>query len=103
MVETKTKSYEERERERLTSQARLERCRAIIKNDFPNLKIEETIEYINKKKNNPQCTTCSCYYSQSSRTDIKNKIKGINVKSEQSLLLRIYKNSAEKLEDSKGY
>jgi len=74
-----------------------------IKDLFPNLKIEETIEYINKIKNNPQCTTCSRYYSQSSRNDVKNKMKGIKVKNEQNLLFRIYKNSAEKLEDSKGY
>lgn len=106
------KSYEELERERfiraqekkkLDSQAKLGKIRLLIKKDFPTLNIEETIEALNKIKNNPQCSTCSSFYSQSSRTDIKNKIKGLKVESEQTLLLRIYKNSAEKLKDAKGY
>jgi len=112
MEETKVKTYKDRERERaiitqereeLAFQTRLERSRILIKKDFPNLKIEETIEALDKLRQNPQCTTCSYYYSQSSRADIKNKIKGIKIENDQTLLLRIYKNSAEKLEDSKGY
>jgi len=91
------------EETKTNSQSSLDRCRLLIEEAFPSLKIEETLKYINQIKNNPRCNTCSRFYSQSSITDVKNKIKGTNIQNDQTILLRIYKNSAEKLEDSKGY
>lgn len=106
------KSYAELEKERKTLLKEKEKEKEIktikqiielIEDQFPTLKIEETIEYCNKIKDNPQCSTCSRFYSQSNRVEVKKRMKGLKTDNDQPFLFRIYKNSAEKLKDSKGY
>ena len=59
----------------------------------------KTKEDIETLRNNPKCINCIRYKSQSTLLDIKGK-KGIGL---GDISLRIYQNSAEKLEQAKGY
>lgn len=87
----------------MESQSRLERCREIMKASFPKVKVVESLDFIAKFKKNPRCLTCSRYFPQSNISDVKAKIRGVPIEINQTLLFRLYKNSAEKLEGSKGY
>ena len=93
----------EEERQKLARETKLDRFRTIVKDKFPNVVFEENLDFIEKFLNKPRCTICRSFYSQSTISDIKSKIRGEKQAFSQPFMLRLYKNSAEKCEDSKGY
>ena len=93
----------EEERQKTARETKLARTRAIFKDKFPNLVFEENLDSIERFLNKPRCTICRSFYSQSTISDVKAKLRGGEGTYAQPFKLRLYKNSAEKCEDSKGY
>lgn len=82
---------------------RLDRARKEVKDKYPELIIEENREFIERFLSNPKCSICRSFTKQARIFEIKAKIRRENKSLGLPFMLKIYKNSAEKHEDSKGY
>ena len=81
----------------------LNRVREDVKDKYPQLLFEESREFIETIRSNPKCSICRSFTKQSKISDIKAKIRRDKEFVNKDFMLKIYKNTAEKHEDSKGY